>query len=107
MKPEYLFVENLTSYGSVPDRSILSSTLYNDERGKVLLFRFAAGQELSAHTAPYAADLFFVSGEAALTLGEDHFDVSAGAFAHMPAKMQHAIQAKTEVVMLLTLFKTA
>lgn len=107
MQPEYLFVENLNQYGSVPDRSILSSTLYNDDRGKVLLFRFAAGQELSAHTAPYNADLFFVSGDATLTLGEDRFEVTAGAFAHMPARMQHAIQAKTEVVMLLTLFKSA
>jgi quercetin dioxygenase-like cupin family protein len=105
MKPEYLFVESLASYGSVPDRSILSSTLYNDDRGKVLLFRFAAGQELSAHTAPYPADIYFVSGEASLQLADDRFEVTAGAFAHMPAKMQHAIQAKTEVVMILTLFK--
>jgi quercetin dioxygenase-like cupin family protein len=46
-----------------------------------------------------------VSGEASLQLADDRFEVTAGAFAHMPAKMQHAIQAKTEVVMILTLFK--
>lgn len=72
---------------------------------KVVLFGFAAGQELSAHTAPFAAAIQFVSGEAKLTLGEDTHEVKAGAYAHMPPQLQHGILARTPVVMLLTMYK--
>jgi hypothetical protein len=34
-----------------PDKGILSRTLFNDERFKVVLFGFAQGEELSEHTA--------------------------------------------------------
>ncbi len=101
----YSYIPNLSGHGSVPDRSILSSTLQNDDRSKFILFRFAPGQELSAHTAPFPASLYLVSGEATIRLGEDVVEAAAGAFVYMPPKMEHGIKAKTEVVMLLTMIK--
>jgi quercetin dioxygenase-like cupin family protein len=101
----YSFIPSLSGHGSVPDRSILSSTLQNDDRSKFVLFRFAPGQELSAHTAPFPASLYFVSGEATVRLGDDVVEASAGAFVYMPAQLEHGIKAKTEVVMLLTMIK--
>jgi quercetin dioxygenase-like cupin family protein len=51
-----------------PDKGILSRTLYNDDRLKVVLFGFAQGEELSEHTASMPAILHFLQGEASVGL---------------------------------------
>ena len=82
-----------------------SRTLYDDADVKVVLFGFSAGHELSAHTAPMPAALYFLEGEADLTLGAETEAVKASAFAHMPPFLNHAIVAKTPLVMLLLMMK--
>lgn len=100
-----LFVPDLREHAPLPENGILSRTVHNDERVKVIQFCFAQGQELSAHTAPVPAMLTFLSGEAELTLGEESHSAGPGTFTYMPAKLTHAIRAKTETVMLLTMLK--
>src|SRR5512133_2140075 len=107
MDQPYTFIADLNAEVQVPENGILSRTMHNDDHLKVVLFGFAPGQELSAHTAPFAASLYFVQGEARLTLGEDTRDVAAGCFVHMTPKLQHGIVAKTPVVMLLMMMKEA
>ncbi|MBZ5577138.1 MAG: cupin domain-containing protein [Acidobacteriia bacterium] len=89
----------------IPESGILSRTLHNDDSVKVVIFGFATGQELSAHTAPMAASIHILSGEAQLTLGDDVREVKAGAFVRMPPQLQHGIVARTPVVMLLSMYK--
>ncbi len=105
MSSNYAFYSSLEAETPIPENGILSRTLYNDDHLKLLVFGFAPGQELSAHTAPMAASLYFVSGEARLTLGDDIRDVQAGAFAHMQPQLPHGVLARTPVVMLLTMYK--
>lgn len=105
MSPNYAFFSSLAAEVQIPENGILSRTLHNDDHLKLLVFGFAAGQELSAHTAPMAASLYIVSGEAKLTLGEDAREVQAGAFAHMQPQLPHSILAHTPVVMMLTMYK--
>ncbi len=105
MSDLYTFYASLEAEAQIPANGILSRTLYHDDHVKVVLFGFAEGQELSAHTAPMAASLYIVSGEARLTLGEDGHDVKAGAFVHMTPQLQHGIVARTPVVMLLSMYK--
>ena len=105
MSTNYTFFANLAAEAQVPENGILSRTLHNDDHVKVVLFGFAAGQELSAHTAPMAAMLYFVSGEAKVTLGEDVQETGPGAFVYMPPQLPHGIVAKTPVVMLLSMYK--
>lgn len=83
----------------------LSRTLFNDEALKVVAFGFSAGQELSTHTAPMAAVLHFLKGEAELTLGNEKRNVRAGAVVHMAPGLTHGIIAKTPLVMLLLMLK--
>lgn len=104
---DYTLYLSLEAEVQIPENGILSRTLYNDDYVKVVIFGFAPGQELSAHTAPMAASLYFVQGEARLTLGEDVREVKAGAFVHMAPQLQHGILARTPVVMLLTMHKQA
>jgi quercetin dioxygenase-like cupin family protein len=106
MNPSYTFFADLAAQlpAITPD-SIVSRTLYGDEQVKAVLFGFAAGQELSEHTASMPALLHILSGEARLTLGGDVLEVGAGAWARMPAQLPHSVLARTPVVMLLLLLK--
>jgi len=104
MEPKYTLIPDLGAQ-DIPSDGILSRTLYNDERVKVVLFAFAAGQELSEHTASMPAVLQIVQGNARLTLGGDSIEAGPGTWVHMPAQLQHSVQAKTPTTMLLLLLK--
>ncbi len=89
----------------IPAESTISRTLYQDEHLKAVLFGFAAGQELSEHTAAVAAVLHIVQGEAHLTLGDTAVTAHSNTWIHMPPRLPHSIRALTPVVMLLLLLK--
>jgi len=101
----YTHISDLAKETQPPNKGILSRTLFNDDRLKVVLFGFAQGEELSEHTASMPAVLHFLQGEAKLTLGEDTLEAKPGDWIHMPTGQRHSIQAKTAVVMLLMLLK--
>jgi quercetin dioxygenase-like cupin family protein len=105
MSDALIYVQDVRDLPSQEKNSILSKTLQNDDRSKIILFSFAPGQELSAHTAPFPATLFFAKGEATVKLGQEQQEAAEGSFAYMPPHLDHGIRAKTDVVMLLTMFK--
>jgi quercetin dioxygenase-like cupin family protein len=99
--------KNLIDEVTIPENGILSRTLHNDDALKVVIFGFAPGQELSAHTAPMPATIQILKGDATLTLGSEKVDASPGTFAFMPPFLNHAIVARTPTVMLLSMVKAA
>lgn len=105
MTTSYTHISDLAKEVQPPDKGILSRTLHNDDRLKVVLFGFAQGEELSEHTASMPAILHFLQGEATVTLGDDRHEAKPGTWVHMPTGQRHSIQAKTPVVMLLLLLK--
>jgi quercetin dioxygenase-like cupin family protein len=105
MSDLYIFHPSLKDQGEIPANGILSRTLQNDARSKVIQFTFAPGTELTAHTAPMPATLYFISGEGEVQLGADTMPYGEGAFAYMTPKLEHAIRARTQTVMLLTMIK--
>ena len=106
MSQTYTHILDLIQEGTPPQDGILSRTLLEDERIKVVIFGFGAGQELSEHTSSKPAILQFVQGEADLTLGGDAREAQQGTWVHMPPGLAHSIRARTPVVMLLVLLKT-
>jgi quercetin dioxygenase-like cupin family protein len=107
MQPPYTYLTELAKEIQPPEKGILSRTLFNDDRLKVVLFGFAQGEELSEHTASMPAILHFLQGEARLTLDDDVSEAKSGTWVHMPKGLRHNIQARTPVVMLLLLLKEA
>lgn len=102
MPPAYTHIPDLLAQmPEIPPDSILSRTFYQDDRAKFILFGFAAGQELSEHTAAVPAVLHFLKGEAHIKLGADEMEASPGAWVHMPPQMPHSVFARTDVTMLL------
>ncbi len=93
----------LAQLPEIPPDSIVSRTFYSDEHVKAILFGFAAGQELSEHTAAKPAILHFLQGEARLTLGDHATTAGPGTWVHMPPNLPHSVYAETTVVMLLYL----
>src|SRR5438128_9635929 len=105
MSKDYICVSDLATEIEPPADGILSRTVLQDERLKVVLFGFSAGQELSEHTASMPAMLHVLRGEAQVTLGAENVSAAAGTWIHMRAQLPHSIVAKTPVVLLLLLLK--
>ncbi len=102
---KYSFLPDMAASTEVPDKGILSQTIVNNEDVRVVVFGFAAGEELSEHTASVPAMIEIVAGEAEVKLGDDHHEASAGFWAYMPAKLPHSIRAKAPLKMLLLMLK--
>lgn len=102
---DYKFLANLQEDLALPEKGILSHVLQKDEHVNVTLFGFSAGEELSSHSAPTPAVLYFLEGEANVQLGQDTVAAHAGSFVYMPPGLPHGILAKTPVRMLLVQMK--
>lgn len=102
---DYAFIADLLAECKVPEKGILSNVLHKDEFSNITLFGFSAGQELSAHSAPTPAVLYFLEGEAEVQLGKDRVQAKAGSFVFMPPMLSHAVSAKTAMRMLLVQIK--
>jgi quercetin dioxygenase-like cupin family protein len=105
MTKPYELLTDLAHQIDLPADGTFSRTVHQDERLKVVLFAFSAGQELSEHTASTPAIMHFLSGEADVTLGDEKASASAGTWIHISAQLPHSIRTKTPVVMLLSLLK--
>lgn len=100
-------IEDLVREITIPMDGTISRTVHQDTATKAVLFGFAPGQELSEHTASMPAIIHILSGRAHVTVGEKAMTVEANSWIHMDANLPHSIRAETEVVMLLTLLKSA
>lgn len=95
------FAQAANELEAIPADSIVSRTIYNDPVVKVILFGFAAGQELSEHTSARRAMLQFLDGRAQVVLGNDTFEAQAGTFVYMAPNLTHSVTAHEETRMLL------
>lgn len=98
---DYTFLADLHKDFAPPEDGILSRILHKDEKVNVTLFGFSPCQELSAHSAPTPAILYFLDGNAEVQLGEDRVNAQSGSFVYMPPMLTHGILAKSPVRMLL------
>ncbi len=99
------YISDLTSELEVPRDGILSRILRKDSQVNVTLFGFAAGEELSEHTAGSPAIVQILQGEADLTIAGEERAGGPGTWIYMPAGTSHSLVAKTPVIMLLLLLK--
>jgi len=106
MPAAYRHFADIASQVELPADGTFSRTLLDDERLKVVLFGFSAGQVLSEHTASVPAVMHFLQGEAHVTLGDDSIEAKPGTWVHMPAELRHSIEASVPTVMLLLMLKS-
>ena len=107
MSQSYIYIKDIYQMVSeIPADSIVSRNLYSDKQTTCILFAFAPGQELSEHATPKSATLYFVEGEAELSLGEERMAARPGTWIQMPPNLPHSIFANTRVLMLLTMISS-
>lgn len=101
-KAEILDLSGMVSYqpGSVVSRQITKA-----EAGNVTLFAFDEGQELSEHTAPFDALAHVLEGEAEISISGRPYHLKSGDAIVMPADEPHAVKARRQFKMLLTMIR--
>jgi quercetin dioxygenase-like cupin family protein len=103
MTAEPLFFADLQAESPPPARGILSQTLYDGDDVRLVLFGFAAGEELSEHTAARPAVVHVLNGAGEAVVGGERHDIGPGTWFHMPARTAHSIRADTPLTMALYL----
>lgn len=88
------------------DGAVVSRTLVKRPTGSVTLFAFAAGQELSEHTAPYDALVHVLEGETEITIAGRPQTLRGGDLILMPAGQPHAVRAVARFKMILTMIRS-
>jgi quercetin dioxygenase-like cupin family protein len=103
--PQWFHVPPADESGQLRPDTIVSRSLLVNADAKVVRFSFAAGQELSEHTAPVAALLCQLSGAARWVIGGEAREVGPGDWAFMPPNVPHSLQASEDCVVLLILLR--
>ena len=98
-------VRDLREPISTPADGIVSRAIHDDATCRVVIFSFAAGQQLSDHTASMPAILEVVEGEAELSVAGEQIAGRPGTWVHMAAETSHGVLARTPLTLLLTLIK--
>lgn len=84
---------------------IVSRTLLRTANSRVVLFGFSEGQELTEHTSTQHATVQILSGECEFDLARATHHLKVGDYLHMPPNLPHAVRARTQFSMLLTLVR--
>ena len=84
---------------------IVSRTLLRTPHGRVVLFGFTEGQELTEHTSTQHALIQILSGECEFALAGKPHPLKAGDLLYLPPNLPHAVKATAGFSMLLTLSK--
>jgi quercetin dioxygenase-like cupin family protein len=105
MNAEAPVVHDLLEPVSTPADGIVSRTIHVDDDVRVVLFSFAAGQQLTDHTAAMPVTLQVVAGESRIGVGDTLIDGRPGTWLHLPAGTPHSVSATTPLTLLLTLVK--
>ena len=102
MPDETTWIEDLAALlPEIPPDTIVSRTVSTGPGLRVTLFGFAAGQELTEHSASHPAILHFLRGQGSLTTGGRTGLATPGTWIQMPANTPHSIRAEQDLVMLL------
>jgi quercetin dioxygenase-like cupin family protein len=99
----YTLIPDLASRAEVPEAGTLSRVLHTDERVRLVLFAFDAGQELTEHTASVPALLQVVSGRFRVGAGGDTFEMGPEAWLRLDAGEPHSLLALEPSRLLLTM----
>ena len=86
---------------------IVSRTVLRAPHARVVLFGFAAGQELTEHSTPRHALVQIISGSCEMAVAGTSHQLKTGDVLYMPPGAPHALTATEACGMLLTLFEKA
>ena len=86
--------------------SVVSRIIIERKTGNVTIFAFDEGQGLSEHTVPYDAVVHILEGEAEITISGKTCHLKTGELVVLPANQPHALSARKQFKMLLTMIQS-
>jgi quercetin dioxygenase-like cupin family protein len=95
----------VTGLVEIAPAAIVSRVLARNRGGSVTLFAIAAGEGISEHSAPFDALVQVVDGELELVIGGEPVLARSGEMVLMPADIPHALTARQDAKMLLTMLR--
>lgn len=81
---------------------VVSKTLVQNTNVSITLFAFAKGEEISKHSSDGDALVTILDGHAKITIGDSDYELKKGESIVMPAQIPHALFAKEDFKMILT-----
>ncbi|MCE5253002.1 MAG: cupin domain-containing protein [Actinomycetia bacterium] len=96
---------NLNDLVQFADRGIVSKTLVDSPKVKLILFGMKTGQTLSGHSAGTPATIHVLSGAGTIRIGDEEYEGKAGSLFYLPAGLYHALTSTDDLVFLLDLFR--
>jgi|SRR5215831_8638866 len=103
--PEREKLLSLATETQYAPNGIVSRTVLRTDNSRTVLFGFAEGQELSEHTSTQHALIQVLSGECEFSLAGKPHQMQCGDLLYMPPGLPHAVKAKQQFSMLLTLIR--
>lgn len=102
---ETAFTKNLEEMIEFAKEGIVSKTFLEREEGKWVLFCMAMGQSLSTHTSSMPATICIMRGRGRITLADSTDEYGPGHLIHIPANLDHTVDALEDLAFLLVLFR--
>ena len=96
---------NMAEMIEYSDGGVISKKVLKNEAGNITLFAVDKGQGLREHNAPFNAMVEILDGEAEITINGKPLILVTGQSVIMPAGIPHALYARKQVKMLLTMIK--
>lgn len=106
-RPEYeqAWVGDLNELVQFADRGIVSKTLVDCPKVKLILFGMKTGQTISGHSAGMPATIHVLSGAGTIQVGDTEYQGKPGSLYYLPAGLYHALTSTDDLVFLLDLFR--
>lgn len=98
-------VNVLSSQIEKSDEKVQFKNIFANPNGGVSLLAFAAGQELTTHTAPAEVMVCVLDGEIEFTMIDTPHVIRAGQFLLMGREVPHSVKARTEAKVMLVKIK--
>jgi quercetin dioxygenase-like cupin family protein len=101
--PSMTYLPSITELVELAPESTVSRTVLKGEGARLVLFSFAAGQELSEHTAAVPVILQTMDGSLQVTASGETVTLAPGDVIHLPSRLPHSVLATEPSRMLLTM----
>jgi quercetin dioxygenase-like cupin family protein len=99
------WVGDLNELVQFADRGIVSKTLVDCPKVKLILFGMKTGQTISGHSAGMPATIHVLGGTGKILIGDTEHEGRPGSIYYMPAGLYHALTSTDDLVFLLDLFR--
>jgi len=103
-KGVYVELESMIEFAK---DGIVSKTLVKTSSKEVSLFCMSAGQSISTHKSSFPAIIHVLRGAGEVSLASKTYHAKPNVWFYLPPQVPHAIEARDNLVFLLTLFKKA